>query len=381
MLNKRVLIKNLLTHNDENTFYDKKVTIDLVSNIGKSKFLKHISALSNSNPYNNSYLVIGVEDRTNKIIGTDFIDDSIIQNLVSAYLENSPIIKFENIYFPNLPKNKVVGLLTIRPNSKNTCFKKSIGNIPSGICYYRKGSNSLPANNDFSIDTNNKELVSEIEKISKISINILLDDIFNFYEMWGKEYHPQYIVFKEQYVVCWAGYRTDFDKKPILSEVDIRIINEGIRIFYSALRWVDVFITESNFSVTEFVNLGFDDNYKLYPFERTTINFANNGKYDIKTILIFTPPKFDKNEIEELYARAKNVENKYKNGMSFNSDEDYSFGEGLANYFLICYFNGIKEAKEDLINSINYLDGAAAEWRSECMRILRKVENNNTNGS
>ena len=189
------------------------------------------------------------------------------------------------------------------------------------------------------------------------------------------------MVFKEQYVVCWAGYKTDFKKTSVLSEVDIRIINEGVRIFYSALQWVNVSITESDFSVIEYVNLGFDHKYKLYPFEKTTINFADNGKYKIKTELIFNPPKFKKNEMEQLYARAKEMEIKFKNGITSYSDKDYSFGEGLANYFLICYFNGIKEARDDLINSKNYLDGAAAEYRSDCMRILRKVENKNTNGS
>ncbi len=377
MLNKRLFIKNLLAYNDENTFYDKKVSIDLVSNTGKSKFLKHICALSNSNPDNNSFLVIGIEDKTNKIKGIDFIDDSIIQNLVSAYLTNPPIIKYENIYFPNLPKEKVIGLLTIRQITKHTCFKKTIGKIASGTYYYRKGSNSLPINNDFSVDSNNKEIVSEIEKMSNISVKVLLDDIFGFYEMWGGSYNPQYVVFKEQYVVCWAGYKTDFDKKPILSEVDIRIINEGVRIFYSAIQWVDVTITDSEFIVTEYVSLGFDNNYKLYPFEKMTINFVDNGQYDMKTELIFEPPKFDKNEIKKLYERAKETEDKFKKGLSLQSDEDYSFGEGLANYFLICYFNGVKEARNDLINSINYLDGAAAEFRLDCMRILKKVENKN----
>lgn len=337
--------------------------------------------MTNSNPYNNSYLVIGIEDKTNLIKGINFIDDSIIQNLVLAYLNNPPIIKFENIYFPNLPKDKVIGLLTIRPSKKRTCFKKNIGKISSGTCYYRNGSNSLPIEKDFSLDTKNKDIVSDIEKISKVSLKILLDDIFNFYSFWDKEYNPQYVVFKEQYVVCWAGYKTDFKETSVLSEVDIRIINEGVRIFYSAVQWVNVSITESDFSVIEYVNLGFDQNYKLYPFEKTTIYFADNGKYDIKTQLIFTPPKYKKNEIERLYARAKEMENKYKNGVTLNSDKDYSFFEGLANYFLISYFNGIKEAKEDLINSINYLDGAAAEYRSVCMKILRKVENNNINGS
>ena len=77
MINKRLLIKNLLAHNDENSFYDKKRQLNLHSKEGKAKFLKHICALSNSNPSNNSYIVVGVEDTTNEIVGDDFFDDSL----------------------------------------------------------------------------------------------------------------------------------------------------------------------------------------------------------------------------------------------------------------------------------------------------------------
>ena len=58
MINKRLLIKNLLSHNDENSFYDKKQKLSLHSKEGKAKFIKHICALSNSNPNNNSYILI-----------------------------------------------------------------------------------------------------------------------------------------------------------------------------------------------------------------------------------------------------------------------------------------------------------------------------------
>jgi hypothetical protein len=33
---------------------------------------------------------------------------SHIQNLVNAYLENPPKIQYENVPFPNLPKDKVI---------------------------------------------------------------------------------------------------------------------------------------------------------------------------------------------------------------------------------------------------------------------------------
>ena len=40
MINKRLLIKNLLAHNDESSFYDKKLKINISSKEGKAKFLK-----------------------------------------------------------------------------------------------------------------------------------------------------------------------------------------------------------------------------------------------------------------------------------------------------------------------------------------------------
>ncbi len=377
MLNKRLLIKNLLSHNDENTFYDKKESLDLNTHEGKTKFLKHVCALSNSNPGNNSYLIIGVTDETNEIKGFELVDDSKVQNLVKANLSNPPLVKYENIYFPHLSKNKAVGLLTITPESNQTAFKKTMGKVFSGTCYYRKGSNSIPLDEDFSIDPGNKKAVSEIENFSNVSFKQLLDDVFDFYNTWGKEYDPQYLVFKDQFILCWAGYRTDFNGKPLLSEVDIRIVNEGSRIFYSADQRVNVFISDSEFNITEYVVLGFDNNHKLYPLEKTSLSFDDNGQYSLNTEVIFKLPEFDGKQIDNLYEKAKNIENKLKNGLPISSIHNSLSAEELANYFLISYFNGIDRAKSDLINSADYLEGAAAQCRSECMRILEKAENSN----
>ena len=144
MINKRLLIKNLLSQNDENSFYDKKQKLSLSNKEGKAKFLKHICALSNSNPENNSYIVIGVEDEENKILGVDFYDDSKIQNLVNAYLINPPKIQYENVPFPRLPRHKVVGLVTIHPNNQITSFLKNTWKYKKGTIFQRKGSNSMP---------------------------------------------------------------------------------------------------------------------------------------------------------------------------------------------------------------------------------------------
>src|SRR6476469_1048843 len=148
MINKRLLIKNLLAHNDENSFYDKKRQLNLHTREGKAKFLKHICALSNSNPTNNSYIVVGVEDKDNEITGDDFFDDSRIQNLVNAFLENPPKIQYENVPFPNLPKGKVVGLVTIKPKKQTSYFKKGIHTIQANTIFARRGSNTTPIEGD-----------------------------------------------------------------------------------------------------------------------------------------------------------------------------------------------------------------------------------------
>ena len=140
MINKRLLIKNLLAHNDENSFYDKKRKVNITHKEGKAKFLKHICALSNSNPKNNSYIVIGIEDENNTIIGVNFFDDSKIQNLINAYLTNPPLVQYENIPFPHLPNNKVVGLVTIRRNDQiTTLLKKTYGNITEALFFLEMG--------------------------------------------------------------------------------------------------------------------------------------------------------------------------------------------------------------------------------------------------
>src|SRR5690606_39246777 len=144
MINKRFLIKHLLAHNDENRFYDKKLKIDISQKEGKAKFLKHICAHSNSNPKNNSYIVIGVDDTDNTIVGVDFFDDSKIQNLINAYLTNPPIGQYEIIPFPHLPDHKVVGLITVRPAGRLTSLSKNIWKYYGGSLFFRAGSMSMP---------------------------------------------------------------------------------------------------------------------------------------------------------------------------------------------------------------------------------------------
>lgn len=365
----------MLSHYDESTFFDKKIEIDLKSENGKSKLLKHIAALSNSNPSSNSFLIVGVDNNASEIRGIDFIDDSDIQNIVNSCLYNPPILKYENVFFPDLKKDKAIGLLTIYPSSQRTGFSKNLGKITLGSEFYRRGSTSVPMDDKFYIDYTNIDIVKSLENQSKISYKQLLDDVFDFYETWSDNYNPTYLVFREQFVLCYGGYPTTFDNKNYLSEVDIRIINEGTRFFYSATQWVRIIHTENSFTVTEYVSLGFNGIYKLYPFEQKTWDFLDNGKYIISSKMVLVPPEFPLKDIHMLYSKTKELEEKYRNGYRIESIKDFNDFDGLAINFLVCYFNGINESREDLIRSTEYLDGAGAESQAECMRILNRFEN------
>ena len=335
MINKRLLIKHLLAHNDENSFYDKKRKIDIGHKEGKAKFLKHVCALSNSNPKNNSYIVIGVEDEDNQIIGVDFFDDSKIQNLINAYLTNPPIVQYENIPFPHLQDHKVVGLVTIRPTGKLTSLRKNVWKYYGGSVFFRDGSISMPKVFDTDIQDVNSKIVEAIEKNAQNNIEHTLDGVFDFMKK-RIDYNPQYKVFKEYFVMCWAGQKKTTKDQTYYSRVDIKLINEQVLLFFSALDEVSINITEDAFEIIEYVNLGFQNSNKYYPLEETIIKFENNASYSIETKLLFEPPQYDKKTLHHIYNTNNSILEKLKKGHSLTKAEETDL-KNLPVTYLICY--------------------------------------------
>ncbi|WP_299001122.1 ATP-binding protein [uncultured Tenacibaculum sp.] len=377
MINKRLLIKNLLSHNDENSFYDKKQKLSLGSKEGKAKFIKHICALSNSNPNNNSYIVIGIEDEENTIIGVDFYDDSKIQNLVNAYLNNPPKIEYENVPFPRLQRHKVIGLVTIYPNNSITSLAKNAWKYRKGAVFYRRGSNSIPVEGSFELRNNNKAIVEAIEKNANNNIKLTLDGVFDFINRHKPEYNPRYKVFNEQFVLCWAGKRKLINNEEFFTRVDIELVNEQVRLFFSSLDDVQISYNEQSFIITEYIVLGIDKTEKRYPLEKTIINFKDNGKHDIVTEFLFEAPQYDKNILQHIYNNnncivAKIIKNK---PLSVTEHEDVF---RLPTSYLICYLNGFLNAPLQLKKAKNYIknleDKTTYIKYKEAMRVLRKVK-------
>ena len=377
MINKRLLIKNLLAHHDENSFYDKKRQLNLHTKEGKAKFLKHICALSNSNPSNNSYIVVGVEDETNEIVGDDFFDDSRIQNLVNAFLENPPKIQYENVPFPNLPKDKVVGLVTIKPKSKTSYFKKGIHTIEANTYFVRKGSNTSPTTEKIPYSKQNVETVISIESSSRNNIEHTLESVLDFINNRHKDLASQYKVFKELFVVCWAGNKKKIRDREYYSRVDIELVTEQVKLFYSALDEVSIDYDENSFVITEYISLGLNDKTSYYPFERVSLTFFDNGYYKMKSEMLFEPPQYNRKMLHHIYNSNLSLLGKLQKGLLLQPSEINDL-ENLPQIMMICYLNGFEDAKQKLIDAKPFLKSIDNPFVfisfKEVMRILRKMK-------
>lgn len=379
MINKRLLIKNLLAHNDENSFYDKKRQLNLHTKEGKAKFLKHICALSNSNPTNTSFIVVGVEDETNEIVGDDFFDDSRIQNLVNAYLENPPKIQYENVPFPNLPIDKVVGLVSIKPNGKVSKFKKNIHTILANSTFIRVGSNTMPTEEKVSFSKLNTETVISIENNSRNNIEYTLESVLNFINITHKDLTSEYKVFKELFVVCWAGNRKKVKDKTYYSRVDIELVNEQVKLFYSALDEISISFDNESFTIIEYVQLGLNDKTSYYPLEKLKITFFDNGYYKMNTEFLFEPPQYNRKMLYHIYNANLTLIQKMNKGNSLTSQEKKDV-ENIPSVLMICYLNGFDEAKQKLIDAklvLKHFENSEVYIAfKEALRVLRKMKYN-----
>ena len=377
MINKRLLIKNLLAHNDECSFYDKKLQINISNKEGKAKFLKHICALSNSNPANNSYIVIGVDDQYNHIIGVDFFDDSKIQNLINAYLSAPPVIQYENIPFPHLNDDKVVGLVTIRPKEslEITSLRKNIWKYYGGAVFFREGSISMPKVFDIELRDSNSEIVSAIEAHAQNNIEYTLDGVFDFMTQ-REDYDPKYKVFKEYFVMCWSGKRKRIENQTFYSRVDIALINEQVRLFYSTLDAVEISYDKNSFEIVEYVNLGLNGQNTYFKLEKTTITFGNNATYSIDSELLFSPPQYDKKILHHILNANNALMDRLKQGSELTTGQIKDL-KNVPSTYLICYFNGIEAALVQLQAAkallYNHSDEVYGLYK-ESMRILRKAK-------
>jgi hypothetical protein len=187
----------------------------------------------------------------------------------------------------------------------------------------------------------------------------------------------EYLVFKELFVICWAGTPKKIRDKTYLSRVDIELINEQIKLFYSTQDVVTISYNENSFTITEFVPLGINDKTSYYPLEQKQISFYDNGYYKIETEMIFEPPQYNRKMMFHVYNSNLSLLTKVKKGMTL-SEREITDLENLPSTLMICYLNGFDEAKQKLIDAKPMLKAFKKPEVyvnfKEVMRVLRKVK-------
>src|SRR5690606_11297966 len=180
-------------------------------------------------------------------------------------------------------------------------LRKNIWKYWGGTVFFRDGSISMPKVFDIEIKDTNSAIVAEIERHAKNNIELTLDGVIDFIVNRHAALNPKYKVFTEQFIVCWAGIEKKIAEETFYSRVDIELINEQVKLFYSALDEVQIEIDEHRFSITEYVQLGLNNNKQLYPLEKVAIQFNDNGSYKIDSTLIFDPPQYDRKMLYHIF--------------------------------------------------------------------------------
>jgi hypothetical protein len=179
-------------------------------------------------------------------------------------------------------------------------------------------------------------------------------------------------------VVCWAGKKKKTKNETFYSRVDIELINEQVKLFYSDLDQVSISVTKEEFKILEYVHLGLYDKYEYYPLEEVTIHFKDNVSYDIESKLLFEPPRFDKKTLYHIYNINNKLVERLKKKLPLDKQQDKDL-KNLPSTYLLCYFNNFEQAIDELEGAKPYLKEYSQEVYNnykESMRILRKVKYN-----
>lgn len=208
-------------------------------------------------------------------------------------------------------------------------------------------------------------------------MELTLDGVFDFFRRRA-DLEPVYKVFKEYFIVCWSGKRETIGKETFYSRVDIALINEQVKLFFSEHDQVVITHTPDNFRILEYVRLGLNNNFRHYPLEETTINFRENVTYNIESNLLFEPPQFEKENLYHFYNHNNTLLDKLRKQIPLLPEEERDL-KNLPNVYLICHFNGFEDAIERLEEGRTLLrnyDRKLYQLYKDSLRILRKVKYN-----
>ncbi|WP_461207086.1 AlbA family DNA-binding domain-containing protein [Clostridium sp. DL1XJH146] len=123
---------SLLLKQQENIKLDFKLKLDLSTESGRKEFAKDVCAIANS-PGGRGYLIIGIEDKTKKVVGINVNDytEEQVQQIVSSRIEPPIPIKIETIIY----YGQNVSIITIYSSDQRPHQVRE-----TGAFYIRRGS-------------------------------------------------------------------------------------------------------------------------------------------------------------------------------------------------------------------------------------------------
>ena len=184
-------------------------------------------------------------------------------------------------------------------------------------------------------------------------------------------------MFKEQFVICWSGKVKANKGQQYYYRVDIEMVNEQVKIFYSTLDEVQISFDEDSFSILEFVELGIGDRQRYHPLERQTLRFFPNGTYLLENKILFNPPYYDRRTLHHIYNTNLSLLHKIAHGIRLKDQELIDLRQ-LPETMLICQFNNVGEPIEKMKSHKSFLKNYSDTYKSykEALRVLRKVKYN-----
>ncbi|MBU3159926.1 putative DNA binding domain-containing protein [Clostridium frigoris] len=166
---------SMLLKRDEGTKLDYKQKIDILLESGKKELAKDVSAIANSRG-GRGYIIIGVEDKTKRIIGIDANEfkEEQIQQIISSRCEPPIPISIDFIVY----QSKNVAIITIYDGGQKPYQLRE-----NGAFYIRRGSTTDTMRKEELISSlqENFNLNIETMPIMNSDINSLNFDIINKY--------------------------------------------------------------------------------------------------------------------------------------------------------------------------------------------------------
>jgi hypothetical protein len=245
------------------------------------------------------------------------------------------------------------------------------------MVFFRDGSISMPKAFNIEIKDINSQIVEQLEKKASNNIELTLNSVVEFLGRRNQNLEAHYKVFKEQFVICWSGKVKHKNKETYYSRVDIEMVNEQVRLFYSALDEVKITYDDDSFSILEFVKLGIGVNQKYHPLERQILRFFPNGTYKLENKIVFNPPFYDRRTLHHIYNTNLSILNKLSNAAVLN-EQDLEDLKQLPETMLICQFNNVGEPIEKMKAHKDLLAIFPEVYKTykDALRVLRKVKYN-----